>query len=522
MASPARLRAQPGLTKAALETLHLGAARNALPLLVLTGLPECSSLGSCLAQLVLVRNDGFMVIVPVDDQISENLDELVPNFPEAGEDEIKLLHQSLVSASFGRGGATIVDCAVMYLDVGWPAAACFRRAPGRTVAGFIPFATATGDACKPRKDSVLAGAQLWISESMDEETAEAYLTAASGEGAAADDEQSQGGALAEAATTGLQRRVLELEAQLQAQSQQQAGSTGARGVGGNAPPAPQLFGDEAQRVGITPAQLAQLHQLLGAPPARLAEPRRAPAAGGGRGTLQRGPVLQAPHLAQQATHFRGLETDLEASLDDDIAAFAEEGGVLQPPPPPVAMQDLMMLQMQQQTALLNALLQNQQSPSDPLTKILGGSSGDSSSGGGARGCAARDVLLRSYREHPEAVIATVRAHAAEELGVEPQSLLPSGMKEFFEKKVPMANQKLLFHMAYLFAEMWQLSETGTPAQLQSMIARSLVFCEQVALDNGGTQFAWLLTGLPDPPRASLQSHRGGGVKPFSRLGDARW
>ena len=50
----------------------------------------------------------------------------------------------------------------------------------------------------------------------------------------------------------------------------------------------------------------------------------------------------------------------------------------------------------------------------------------------------------------------------------------------------------------------------------------LVFCEQVAVDSGKYELAWLLTGLQKPPFHLIEKNTKTYDQPYGQLVDARW
>lgn len=53
--------------------------------------------------------------------------------------------------------------------------------------------------------------------------------------------------------------------------------------------------------------------------------------------------------------------------------------------------------------------------------------------------------------------------------------------------------------------------------------RGLMMTEQIALDSGRTQFAWLLSAMPDPDLQQIsQNRKRVSLKPYSKLAAAPW
>ena len=101
---------------------------------------------------------------------------------------------------------------------------------------------------------------------------------------------------------------------------------------------------------------------------------------------------------------------------------------------------------------------------------------------------------------------------------------PAHMRGYFERKVPLgAAPRILTYMSYLGARMWELSETGQTSELATLISLAAVFCEQVAIDGGRGQVAWLLTGLQTPAfNLTQRNTQRLQEEPFAALADPRW
>ena len=102
--------------------------------------------------------------------------------------------------------------------------------------------------------------------------------------------------------------------------------------------------------------------------------------------------------------------------------------------------------------------------------------------------------------------------------------MPADMFEHFRDNVPLGPFKCLTYYSFLLSAMWTLSEKGDQAGLKALLARALVFSEQVAVEGGQHyQLAWLLTGLEEPPFHVTEQHkqvRRTGA--HAQLADPRW
>ena len=143
---------------------------------------------------------------------------------------------------------------------------------------------------------------------------------------------------------------------------------------------------------------------------------------------------------------------------------------------------------------------------------------------GVRGCAARQVYKGMTKRKSSMIRESVRLRLAEAMETTEDDLKPAQMRGFMEKNVPLgAGPRLLTYVAYLVARMWELMESGQVEELYTLIALAAVFVEQVAIDSGRCQVAWMLTGLQSPCwTATMKNNQRMNDEPFASLADARW
>ena len=97
------------------------------------------------------------------------------------------------------------------------------------------------------------------------------------------------------------------------------------------------------------------------------------------------------------------------------------------------------------------------------------------------------------------------------------------MREFIEKRTPLADQRLLTQMAYLFAGGWEIAHKSGNRQMQGLCARGLLFIDQTAIDAGRTNLSWLLAGMAEPQYSIVHRNRTtASLAPFSRLAQPSW
>lgn len=92
-----------------------------------------------------------------------------------------------------------------------------------------------------------------------------------------------------------------------------------------------------------------------------------------------------------------------------------------------------------------------------------------------------------------------------------------------ERRIPLAEFRLLSQVGTLVTEGWSIGFQNNDELLMGFMSKMLVFIEQCALDQGRSQFAWLLTGIQEVPSHMLvTSKKKPGMEPFSRLCSPSW
>jgi hypothetical protein len=100
---------------------------------------------------------------------------------------------------------------------------------------------------------------------------------------------------------------------------------------------------------------------------------------------------------------------------------------------------------------------------------------------------------------------------------------PSLMRRYIERRVPLADNRLLAQFGTMLAEAWAVGAASQNSELLGVIARMLFFLEQCAIDGGKSQLAWLLCGWQEPAQHLMVNHRRQpGLQPFSRLCAPAW
>ena len=178
---------------------------------------------------------------------------------------------------------------------------------------------------------------------------------------------------------------------------------------------------------------------------------------------------------------------------------------------------LLALQMKQTAVLTQKLVG---APRDRISAALGNEQG--SSGGGVKGCVARDAYIKTM-EDLAGTGHQIMSNAAGDLGVPLDQVTSGLMREYVERRIPLGDQRILTFVAHYMAVSWQVSFEEQNEVAMSLMARGLMMIEQMALDQGRCNFAWLLAAMPDPNLAIIQTNRKRvGLKPYAKLASAPW
>ncbi|CAE7218749.1 Senp8 [Symbiodinium microadriaticum] len=435
------------------------------------------------AALVKIRPGGFLVILPVDERITEGLLNIVS---EDG-DPVVLDSEAQVEMETVRG-RSLGTMTVVMADIPWEGVGAFtavhpaRGALAREVR-VLPFNVGSTSG-RPRTTSALSAAATWIRNVMDAETAAEYLTAEefAGDEAVAEEEAPELEP-AQASVTELLTRLQQLESRV--------------GAGVAPTPAPGLGGPSLLRAppagGLDADGLARLRSLAGPAPKRVPKAAAAP------------PALRAGDTIHRETE---LEVLPAAEAEDPFAEATSENPLHQ----------ILAAQLEQ-TRLMMERLAPQRSLDSVAAALGSGSASGSGESSGVRGCMARDAFLRQVQDL-ERVADIAQTNALRELGLD--SAEPNLLKLFVERRMPLANLKTLGYIASFAAEGWELGHRLQNRQLQGFAARLAMLCEQASLDGGRLQLAWLLGGFAEPPPAMWLNTRRSGVKPFSSLAHPSW
>ncbi len=453
------------------------------------------------AFLVKIRENGFMIGVPH----SEELQDTLSQFCAAAEEvEDAVFHTGEVqlstgrSRNAGRGEITLVD-------LPWGVIPNFMKMNALRGALQQNSALLTlevgGVRARPETISTLRLADGWVAEAMDEPTAAEYATAAEEE--LLDGEPLPGmsptpsiAPAAEVPNGQPDARVQELEVEVAALKAQIEG--GRKVQFGKTPG---LF-QPARQASVDALEMEKLMKLAGAPPPRTGAHEQ-------RRQVQPKTIVPLQETMHAEIEKEAMEPDIQDLTLDNLPTQGD------------AMTQMLVAQMRQNSLLLQRLVSSK--PADPIMASLSGSdNATAGSSSGVKGCMAREAFVRSTSDLGN-IASVVRKNALQELGMDASREDSGVMRRYIERRIPLAEHKLLLHMATLAAEGWALAFETQNEQMLGFLGLQLMFIEQVALDQGKLPLAWLLTGLPEPNFQVHFAHRKvPGLKPFSRLASPVW
>lgn len=179
-----------------------------------------------------------------------------------------------------------------------------------------------------------------------------------------------------------------------------------------------------------------------------------------------------------------------------------------------------------QTKLLEKLVASKTQQSDPLA-ILGSNApegDDAPKASGVKGIAARQVLMDSFRKHPNKVVSLFRERLAlARRKASAQEVEPRDLWWHFQETVPLGSHRTLTYLAFISAAMFEAQERRDFARLQMLVVLQACFIEQAAYDGGALKLAHLITCLEEPPWGQTELRKS--VKmdlPHGQLSDPRW
>ena len=494
---------KPLSSESAIALANRAAAGRALGI-VLLRLPEDAAedaFNVVVCGLVFVRQGGFMVIMPFDEEVKSIIEVM------GSEHEIApLFHAGQVECETTRG-KNMGTFPCLLVDFPWEMVEHFVAGSSAKSGDMkdlraLQFA-GTGTLLRAGKDSSFQLASAWIGSHMPEEVAQDYLTGEE-QDEREDEEELQeappNGAPLPSQVSALQQRIKELEAQLNQDPSAAVQLHPKLGVSSKAPP---LFGPAAPTSSLSAQDWNRLQRLAGPPPKMHASEMRRPAPG--------------VNTTAAENIYAGLDREAEEAgpVNQQLELLGQIDANADP------LHKLMFAQLQQNQILLQKLVQPRHH--DPVLSALdGGSASGGGSGSGVRGCMAREVFVRSMSDLSR-IAQVVEGNAAKELGLTPEKVDMNLMRKYAERRMPLAENRLLTYITFLLTDAWSVGYSTGNVDLMGAVSKILVFVEQTCLDSGRMQLSWLLTGQQEPPFQILMSNRKRvGLQPFSRLAAPVW
>ena len=434
-----------------------------------------------LCYLIFVRAGGMMLAIPKSDFVHATIQDSEAS--SEGAPEFSTVVVDMESSRGRRLGSSEVEL----VDLPWAFAPMFLVSSkigllrGGSYIGF----EIEGQPVRPVRDSLQDLATSWIAGTMEEDTAQEYLTGEEVPPSPTPPDEAQ--ATQAAVLESQQARIAELE-KLLAESQASARLPKAPSSSTVLPTskAPGLFPDQARRPRVGSVE----------------DRRQAPS---------RQVLFQDQTLAE-------VEKEAEEpGLADQMLDVALPAATASSDP----LAQILAVQLQQNKLMMERLLGHRQT--DPVLGALsGGDSGSGSNSSGVKGCLAREAFLKAASDLPR--VATVaRTNALRELGLDDSRCEANLMKKYIERRIPLGDHKLLSYWAVMCAEGWSVAHQSGNIELQGIMARMLTFIEQAAIDAGKYQLAWLLTTPQEPPWHLLVKQKWApGLQPFSRLCHPSW
>ena len=461
-----------------------------------------------LTYVVYARQGGFMVVVPGEEDLESYIEEL----DRHGSEERPAFRLGSAALETSRGRA-LGEGPVLLVDFPWSMLEHFSNVAVLKSATMADMDVAQwsveGTAARPSKLAVRDLADAWITSGLGETEAQEYLTGEEIEELDVQNGPSTSANLGPQDPTSevasLRARLAELEGRLSTSPVVMQTTPKA------APPQPVLQGPgkaaglfaQASESGLTAPELTRLQNLAGVAPPRIAgaetRRRQVPAA-----TIRNDGLLS--EMEKEVVD----PAEQEGLISQDLAAVTDP------------FQKMLLAQMQQNQLLMQRMLSGKNP--DPVLGALTTGGGDNASGSssGVKGCLAREAFVKVVADNHK-LAEIVRINALRELGMDPSREDGSLMRRYIERRIPLADHRLLAHFATLLAEAWATGHASNNVELLGVVGRMLIFTEQVAIDSGKLQVGWLLTGVAEPPlhlMTTRQKHPG--LQPFSRLSAPGW
>ena len=172
------------------------------------------------------------------------------------------------------------------------------------------------------------------------------------------------------------------------------------------------------------------------------------------------------------------------------------------------------------------MLEKMQRPRDPLQGLFddsSGGAGSSSSGGigAGKGLEAMTMMRKEFQDHPERYYLPIESRLARCCDREGETVFP---EQHFQQRCPLGSYQGSVNWMAIMAALWKHLMKGEVDHARALAALSYCAGEQVALDKGSWNLAFLFTLLPKPPYQMIAQHRPEALDeaPAAELMEEKW
>ena len=223
-------------------------------------------------------------------------------------------------------------------------------------------------------------------------------------------------------------------------------------------------------------------------------------------------LLGPPPRAKAASVLLGPEIQDPGPLHLDNRALVEEGDSSSP------VAEAMLLQSRALAQLVSQLAQS----ADPLAEL-----GSQPSSLSTRGTSSRQRMQAELAQREGQFAVRMRATALRRMSptTADATILQEGlMTRYLERFGGYQGQQLVGLLQWQLAQISDLLASDCNQGAADLVAQAMIMLEQVAVDRGKHELAWLFTLQQDPPASIFASHQAmptAALRPFAPLADAK-
>ena len=223
-------------------------------------------------------------------------------------------------------------------------------------------------------------------------------------------------------------------------------------------------------------------------------------------------LLGPPPRAKAASVLLGPDIQDPGPLHLDNRALGEEGDSSSP------VAEAMLLQSRALAQLVSQLAQS----ADPLAEL-----GSQPSSLSTRGTSSRQRMQAELAQREGQFAVRMRATALRRMSptTADATLLQEGlMTRYMERFGGYQGQQLVGLLQWQLAQISDLLASDCNQGAADLVAQAMIMLEQVAVDRGKHELAWLFTLQQDPPASIFASHQAmptAALRPFAPLADAK-